>query len=176
MADVFFAIHGTQCLFCGIRPRNVNGSSGPLSVCHCRTSRGLSCMQKLSTSSALDFELLTSSYDRQGFEFYWLQMARRMGPPPPKRRPPTRILKAGKKITKRRQDMYVRTVSKTVTDVNNNASYDTNVSELPLLSLPAEVRNRIWRFVFGGNVVHVGHKTRNFRLQHQVCKRAEDDH
>ncbi|KAK5128737.1 hypothetical protein LTR85_000070 [Meristemomyces frigidus] len=48
-----------------------------------------------------------------------------------------------------------------------SAIYDSNATNSPLLRLPPEVRNRIWRYVLCGNTVRV--TVRNDQLERAVC-------
>ncbi|KAK4891073.1 hypothetical protein LTR27_010280 [Elasticomyces elasticus] len=39
--------------------------------------------------------------------------------------------------------------------INGNPSYESNATQSPLLGLPPEVRNRIWRYLMCGITIHV---------------------
>ncbi|KAK5128736.1 hypothetical protein LTR85_000069 [Meristemomyces frigidus] len=50
------------------------------------------------------------------------------------------------------------------------AIYDSNATSSPLLRLPPEIRNRIWRYVFGGNeVLIVSPDGSSGSIRHSLC-------
>ena len=52
--------------------------------------------------------------------------------------------------------------------LTNICSYDKNASESPLLSLPPELRNRVYRLVLGGRAIHL--EMKKGRICHAICQ------
>ncbi|KAF2821986.1 hypothetical protein CC86DRAFT_385707 [Ophiobolus disseminans] len=50
----------------------------------------------------------------------------------------------------------------------------TNAANSPLFQLPAELRNRIWAYAYGGNTIHVSTKSApSYQLRLEVCENVE---
>ncbi|KAK4957651.1 hypothetical protein LTR10_005618 [Elasticomyces elasticus] len=75
-----------------------------------------------------------------------------------KRKRPTRILATRKWVSEKLREIYNR-----------------NANDSPLLSLPPEIRTRIWRSLLSGHTVHVDASDID-KVQHYVCKNMISDH
>ncbi|KAK5701337.1 hypothetical protein LTR17_022667 [Elasticomyces elasticus] len=75
-----------------------------------------------------------------------------------KRKRPTRVLAARRWVSDELREIYNR-----------------NASDSPLLSLPPEIRTRIWRSLLSGHTVHVDASGID-KVQHYVCKNTISDY
>ncbi|KAK5691110.1 hypothetical protein LTR97_011762 [Elasticomyces elasticus] len=83
-------------------------------------------------------------------------MAKMPGAKKPSR--PTKVLAARRRVSKDLREIY-----------NKNATAS------PLLSLPPEIRTRIWRSLLSGHTIHVDASAIG-EVQHHVCRNTTSDH
>ena len=88
---------------------------------------------------------------------------------------PSRLVNARKTNAATRK-LYVPVLSSVVQRANSVNRIAQNASGSRFLQLPPEIRNRIYRFALGGQVIHVNdsYGSHNGKLNVKVCKSPED--